>query len=218
MNIISDEGENTGPDIDMGLSDSDDVTAVMAENSSSSSSSSSRTAAGRRTRRRSQSFDGRSSFSHVNKRKYPANHKHIPFRSHSPTSAPKYQGNYWIRIRPVAAPRNSTVIYSHATQAEHSPAAPFKERRVASMEEDNFFRMDDEDIFRLSTVRGVAKSSSFDDIMDLHAPPSPPISSFNSCQRWQPGGTNININPKYSRIFFGSSGRPVIRPKNGHVR
>lgn len=210
MNIISDEGENTGPDIDMGPSDSDDVTAVMAENSSS------RTAAGRCTRRRSQSFDGRSSFSPVNKRKYPANHKHIPFRSHSPTSAPKYQGNYWIRIRPVAASRNSIAFYSHATQAEHSPPAPFKERRVASLDEDNFFRMDDEDIFRLSTVGSVTKSSSFDDVMDLHAPPSPPISSFNSCQRWQHGSTNIN--PKNTRIFFGESGRPRIRPKNGYVR
>ena len=77
MNIISDEGENTGPDIDMGLSDNDDVTAVMAANGSS------RTATGRRTRRRSQSFDGRSSSSPVNKRKYPKNHKHIPFRSYS---------------------------------------------------------------------------------------------------------------------------------------
>ena len=209
MNIISDEGENTGPDIDMGLSDSDDVTAVMAENSSS------RTAAGRRTSRRSQSFDGRSSSSPVNKRKYPTNRKHIPYRSHSPTSAPKYQGNYWIRIRPVAAPKNSTAIYSHATQAEHSPAAPFKERRVASLDEGNFFRMD-EDIFRLSTDGSVPKSSSFDDVMDLHAPPSPPISSFNSCQRCQPGSTNIN--PKNTRIFFGESGRPVIRPKNGYVR
>jgi hypothetical protein len=195
----------------MGADISDDATVVMADNSSSSSI---RMATGRGTRRRSQSCDGRSSSSSpVNKTKYPTNHKHIPFRSHSPMSTPKYQGNYWIRIRPVA--HNLTVLHSHTMQVENPPAR-FEERQVAPLDEDNFFRMD-EDICRLSSVRRVTMSFSFDDDMSLHASPSPSISSFNTCLRRQPGSTNIN--PKNTRLFFGESGRPIsIRPKNGYVR
>ncbi|KAL3777326.1 hypothetical protein ACHAW5_005962 [Stephanodiscus triporus] len=207
-------GDNSGPDIDMGADISDDATVVMADNSSSSSI---RVATGRGTRRRSQSGDGNSSSSSpVNKTKYPTNHKHIPFRSHSPMSTTKYQGNYWIRIRPVA--HDLTVLHSHTMQVENPPARLEEwQVKVAPLDGDSFFRMDEDKLCRLSSVRRVTMSSSFDDDMSLHASPSPSISSFNTCLRRQPGSTNIN--PKNTRIFFGESGRPIsIRPKNGYVR
>jgi hypothetical protein len=215
MSILSNGGEKlAGPDIDVGLRDGDDVAAVtVAENSSS------RTATVKRTRRRSQSCGGRSSSSPANKRKYPTNHKRVPFRSRPPTTmsaAPKYQGNYWIRIRPVAAPRNPAAIQSRTKQQGEHASAPFEKRQVASLDNDGFFRFD-EGIFRPSAFRGVTKSSSCDGVVDLHAPPpSPLIYSFNSCRRRQPGCTNIN--PKNARIVFGESGRPIgIRSESGYV-
>jgi hypothetical protein len=249
MNIVSDEGDPCHHGSNNYTSDEVTAAVMMAKNHQRGSK---RTSIGRiKCRRRSHSIDGRcksSSSAVINKsgRKYPTNHKDIPF-FRSPPSTARYHGNYWIRIKPVAVRSNHSVVVE---QSKTNPTI-FKEQQqqqVPSLkdeeEQQQFLRCGigidvDNNIFPLpsssssssssTTVRRVSKSTSFDDeLHDLHYLPS--ISPFACCQWRQSGSsssgsgsssssTNNNyIPPKNSIVFFGESGKPVIiRPKSAYV-
>ncbi|KAL3812056.1 hypothetical protein ACHAXA_010028 [Cyclostephanos tholiformis] len=224
MDITPDEGDASGQDIDMEVDIHDDPTVVIADNDNTGRTTAE---AVRATRRRSQPHDGRAS-SPASKWKYPTNQKRMPLRSRSPTtssSAPKYQGNCWIRMRPAAA----VELRSHATMPEerfHARCFDKEQRQVPSLNyshDDNSYQMDEDVLYPSPVGRVVANSaSSFDDgINPHHAPPAYPStsSSFNSYQRRQQHGSANIINPTTIRIFFGESGRPIsIRSANGYVR
>lgn len=233
MNIVSDEGDPCHHDSDnMRTDTSDEVTAAVMM-SKDRQRESKRTSIGRTKRHRSHSIDGRcpsspsSTHTLIKSRKYPTNHKHIPFIRSPPTT--RYHGNYWIRIKPVAVRRSNLSSTMQVMQQSKNPTF-YKEQQVPSLkdeeEQHQFLRRSidaDNNIFPLlssTTVRRVSKSASFDDELDLDLH-LPSISPFACCQWRQSGSSSSTINyihPRNSIVFFGESGKPVIiRPKSAYV-
>lgn len=232
MNIVSDEGNpcHHGSN-NMRTDTSDEVTAavMMWKNPQRKSE---RTSIGRTKRHRSYSIDGRCSSSPsstttlIKSRKYPTNHKHIPFIRSPPTT--RYHGNYWIRMKPVAVRSNISSTTMQVMEQYKNPTF-FKEQQVPSLkdeEEQQFLHRSidaDNNLFPLlssTTVRRVSKSASFDDELDLDLH-LPLMSPFSCCQWRQSGSSSSTMNcihPRNSIVFYGESGKPVIiRPKSAHV-